>query len=112
MAGAGTNIPVAKAQKKIQDFVKASTKQIPPKGAGGDPAGLKPDRDQESQKIIRTGKCAGDLFMFGEQGQREGCTGNSFSIVAGQCIIIYSIIHYKERGVSYERELYSACAGS
>lgn len=50
--------------------------------------------------------------MFGEQGQKEGCTGNSFSIVAGQCIIIYSIIHYKERGVSYERELYSACAGS
>ena len=31
VAGAGTNIPVAKAQKKIQDFVKASTKQIPPK---------------------------------------------------------------------------------
>ena len=29
--GAGTNNPVAKAQKKIQDFVKASTKQIPPK---------------------------------------------------------------------------------
>lgn len=31
VAGAGTNIPVAKAQKKIQDFVKASSKQVPPK---------------------------------------------------------------------------------
>lgn len=41
-----------------------------------------------------------------------GDTGNSFLIVTEQFIIIYSIIHYKERGVSYERELYSACAGS
>ena len=31
VAGAGTNIPVAKAQKKIKDFVKASSRQIPPK---------------------------------------------------------------------------------
>lgn len=31
VAGAGTNIPVAKAQKKIKDFVKASTNPIPPK---------------------------------------------------------------------------------
>ena len=31
VAGEGTNIPVAKAQKKIQDFVKASSKQVPPK---------------------------------------------------------------------------------
>lgn len=31
VAGAGTNIPVAKAQKKIQDFVKASSASIPPK---------------------------------------------------------------------------------
>lgn len=31
VAGAGTNIPVAKAQKKIKDFVKASSLQIPPK---------------------------------------------------------------------------------
>ena len=31
VAGAGTNIPVAKAQKKIQDFVKASSRQLPPK---------------------------------------------------------------------------------
>ena len=30
VAGAGTNIPVAKAQKKIKDFVKASSKQLPP----------------------------------------------------------------------------------
>ncbi len=31
VAGAGTNIPVAKAQKKIRDFVEASSSQIPPK---------------------------------------------------------------------------------
>ena len=31
VAGAGTNIPVAKAQKKIKDFVKASSNAIPPK---------------------------------------------------------------------------------
>lgn len=31
VAGAGTNIPVPKAQKKIQDFVKASSRQVPPK---------------------------------------------------------------------------------
>ena len=31
VAGAGTNIPVPKAQKKIKDFVKASTKSLPPK---------------------------------------------------------------------------------
>ncbi len=31
VAGAGTNIPVAKAQKKIKDFVKASSAAIPPK---------------------------------------------------------------------------------
>ena len=31
VAGAGTNIPVAKAQKKIKDFVKASSNEIPPK---------------------------------------------------------------------------------
>lgn len=31
VAGAGTNIPVPKAQKKIKDFVKASTLPIPPK---------------------------------------------------------------------------------
>ena len=30
VAGAGTNIPVAKAQKKIKDFVKASSKALPP----------------------------------------------------------------------------------
>lgn len=30
VAGAGTNIPIAKAQKKIQEFVKGSTKQLPP----------------------------------------------------------------------------------
>ena len=31
VAGAGTNIPVAKAQKKIKEFVKASTNPLPPK---------------------------------------------------------------------------------
>ena len=31
VAGAGTNIPVPKAQKKIKDFVKASTNALPPK---------------------------------------------------------------------------------
>ena len=31
VAGAGTNIPVPKAQKKIQEFVKASTNALPPK---------------------------------------------------------------------------------
>lgn len=31
VAGAGTNIPVPKAQKKIKDFVKASSIPIPPK---------------------------------------------------------------------------------
>ena len=31
VAGAGTNIPVVKAQKKIKDFVKASSKALPPK---------------------------------------------------------------------------------
>ena len=31
VAGAGTNIPVPKAQKTIKDFVKASSKQLPPK---------------------------------------------------------------------------------
>ena len=41
-----------------------------------------------------------------------GDTGNSFPIVTEQCIIIDNIIHYKERGCKYERELYSACAGS
>lgn len=30
VAGAGTNIPVVKAQKKIKDFVKASSKALPP----------------------------------------------------------------------------------
>ena len=30
VAGAGTNIPVASAQKKIKDFVKASSKALPP----------------------------------------------------------------------------------
>lgn len=30
VAGAGTNIPIAKAQKKIKDFVKASTTALPP----------------------------------------------------------------------------------
>ncbi len=34
VAGAGTNIPVAKAQKKIKDFVKASTNPLPPKELG------------------------------------------------------------------------------
>lgn len=32
VAGAGTNIPVAKAQKKIKDFVKISSKTLPEKG--------------------------------------------------------------------------------
>lgn len=31
VAGAGTNIPIAKAQKKIKDFVKASSKSLPKK---------------------------------------------------------------------------------
>lgn len=31
VAGAGTIIPIAKAQKNIKEFVKASTKQLPPK---------------------------------------------------------------------------------
>lgn len=31
VAGAGTNIPVPKAQKNIKEFVKASTKKLPPK---------------------------------------------------------------------------------
>ncbi|MDO4313719.1 MAG: 4Fe-4S dicluster domain-containing protein, partial [Eubacteriales bacterium] len=31
VAGAGTNIPIPKAQKKIKDFVKASSKALPPK---------------------------------------------------------------------------------
>lgn len=31
VAGAGTNIPVPKAQKLIKDFVKASSKSVPPK---------------------------------------------------------------------------------
>ena len=31
VAGAGTNIPIPKAQKKIKDFVKASTKSLPEK---------------------------------------------------------------------------------
>ena len=31
VAGAGTNIPILKAQKKIKDFVKASSRAIPPK---------------------------------------------------------------------------------
>jgi len=31
VAGAGTNIPVPKAQKKIKDFVKGSTKSLPEK---------------------------------------------------------------------------------
>lgn len=31
VAGAGTNIPIPKAQKKIKDFIKASSKPIPPK---------------------------------------------------------------------------------
>ena len=31
VAGAGTNIPVIKAQKKIKDFVKSSTKDLPDK---------------------------------------------------------------------------------
>lgn len=30
VAGAGTNIPIASAQKKIKDFVKASSKALPP----------------------------------------------------------------------------------
>ena len=30
-AGAGTNLQVAKAQKKVQEFVKASSKKLPPK---------------------------------------------------------------------------------
>ena len=30
-AGAGTNIPIAKAQKALEDFVKNSTKPLPPK---------------------------------------------------------------------------------
>ena len=34
VAGAGTNIPVPKAQKKVQEFVKASSKQLPPKELG------------------------------------------------------------------------------
>lgn len=31
VAGAGTNIPIPKAQKKIKDFIKASSRAIPPK---------------------------------------------------------------------------------
>ena len=31
VAGAGTNIPIAKAQKALADFVKNSTKPLPPK---------------------------------------------------------------------------------
>ena len=31
VAGAGTNIPIPKAQKKIKDFIKASSKAIPAK---------------------------------------------------------------------------------
>ena len=31
VAGAGTNIPIPKAQKKIKDFVKASSKTLPEK---------------------------------------------------------------------------------
>lgn len=31
VAGAGTNIPIPKAQKNIKDFVKASSKDLPPK---------------------------------------------------------------------------------
>ncbi len=31
VAGAGTNIPIPKAQKKVKEFVKASSKPIPPK---------------------------------------------------------------------------------
>lgn len=34
VAGAGTNIPVPKAQKKVKEFVKASSKQLPPKELG------------------------------------------------------------------------------
>ena len=34
VAGAGTNIPVPKAQQKVQEFVKASSKQLPPKELG------------------------------------------------------------------------------
>ena len=30
-AGVGTNIPIPKAQKLIKDFVKASSKPVPPK---------------------------------------------------------------------------------
>ena len=47
VAGAGTNIPVPKAQKKIQDFVKASLQTGASKGAGRDRAeigGEKPRR--------------------------------------------------------------------
>ena len=31
VAGAGTNIPIAKAQKALADFVKKSSKQLPAK---------------------------------------------------------------------------------
>mgnify|MGYP002517970415 CR=1 FL=1 len=31
VAGAGTNIPIAKAQKALADFVNKSTRQLPPK---------------------------------------------------------------------------------
>lgn len=31
VAGAGTNIPIPKAQKKVKDFVKASSRPLPPK---------------------------------------------------------------------------------
>ena len=31
VAGAGTNIPIPKAQKKIKDFVKSSSKSLPEK---------------------------------------------------------------------------------
>ena len=30
VAGAGTNIPIPSAQKKIKEFVKASSKPLPP----------------------------------------------------------------------------------
>ena len=31
VAGAGTNIPIQEAKKEVQNFVKRSTKKIPPK---------------------------------------------------------------------------------